>query len=334
MLVPVTFGQGIKKEDTEIEGLSFKQLNLREEHLEEFLRNNIDVLFEEGRTLQIVGQQVMNKEKGRSDLVAVDESGNMVLIEIKRDLEDIKNRKEPFEFQAIRYAANYARINTPDEIVSKLFAPYIEKHLNEYGPSELTTTERARRIITTFLEQHNALHNFNRRQSIVLVASEFDDQTLSSSSWLINNGVDINCYTVRPTKMGAMYLLDINRILPPPRLEDYYVDVLVQKVTSSFEDSIGRTRSILPRMPKLFEWGIVINNDRLSIKGYPDSEAAAVNPVEVNYHRENMSYTSWGKKVTGWSSICIYDWALSKRLGDTLSNLRKAKMVEENMIAE
>jgi hypothetical protein len=35
--------------------------------------------------LLIVGQQVINKEGGRSDLVAVDGEGNVVLIELKRD---------------------------------------------------------------------------------------------------------------------------------------------------------------------------------------------------------------------------------------------------------
>ena len=39
---------------------------------------------------------VGNKENGRSDLTAVDQNGNLVLIEIKRDVEDIKQRREAF----------------------------------------------------------------------------------------------------------------------------------------------------------------------------------------------------------------------------------------------
>ncbi|WP_218017830.1 hypothetical protein [Alkalicoccus saliphilus] len=51
----------------------------------------------------------------RSDLTAVDANGNIVLIEIKRDRQDIAQRKEPFEFQAARYAASYATIKTKDD---------------------------------------------------------------------------------------------------------------------------------------------------------------------------------------------------------------------------
>ncbi|WP_243154533.1 hypothetical protein [Clostridium sporogenes] len=50
----------------------------------------------------MVVKQVVNKENGRSDLTAIDENGNLVLIEFKRDVKDIRQRKEAFEFQDIR----------------------------------------------------------------------------------------------------------------------------------------------------------------------------------------------------------------------------------------
>lgn len=54
----------------------------------------------------------------------MDNSGNIVLIEIKRDKKEIECRKESFEFQAIRYAASYATIDNVDELVKKVYAPY------------------------------------------------------------------------------------------------------------------------------------------------------------------------------------------------------------------
>ena len=95
------------------------------------IKNSIEVIFQD-ETLLVVGKQVVNKENGRSDLTAVDEDGNLVLIEIKRDVEDIRQRKEAFEFQAIRYAASYAKIKTPDDLVDKIFASYIEKYKQSY----------------------------------------------------------------------------------------------------------------------------------------------------------------------------------------------------------
>lgn len=88
MLIPVKIKDSIEIEEIEIENTNFKPLNLREEHIEECLRKNIEVIFED-ETLLVVGKQVVNKENGKSDLTAVGENSNLVLIEIKRDVEDI-----------------------------------------------------------------------------------------------------------------------------------------------------------------------------------------------------------------------------------------------------
>src|SRR3712207_6808348 len=141
MLIPVKIKDSIEIENIEIENTNFKSLNLREEHIEEFLRKNIEVIFED-ETLLVVGKQVVNKENGRSDLTAVDENGNLVLIEIKRDTQDIIQRKEAFEFQSIRYAASYAKIKTPDDLVDKIFASYIEKYRDEFELGDLTAYEK------------------------------------------------------------------------------------------------------------------------------------------------------------------------------------------------
>jgi len=95
MLIPISIEENnIDTSDTEISNSTFKDLKLKEEHIEEFLRKNIEVIFGEEESLLIVGQQVSNKEKGRSDLTAIDENGNIVLIEIKRDIDDIKTERK------------------------------------------------------------------------------------------------------------------------------------------------------------------------------------------------------------------------------------------------
>lgn len=80
---------------------SFKSLNLKESNIEEINRTNIELLLTD-ESLLIIGSQITNSEKGRSDLTAIDDNGNLVLIEIKRVVEDIKSRKEELEFQAIQ----------------------------------------------------------------------------------------------------------------------------------------------------------------------------------------------------------------------------------------
>lgn len=98
MLIPVKIKDSIEIKDIEIENTNFKSLNLREEHIEEFLRKNIDVIFED-ETLLVVGKQVVNKENGRSDLTAVDENGNLVLIEIKEMLKILDKEEKLLNFR-------------------------------------------------------------------------------------------------------------------------------------------------------------------------------------------------------------------------------------------
>lgn len=203
--------------------ISLKELKLKESDLEEFLRKNVDLLFEDENIL-IICQQVKNKENGRTDLIAIDGDGNLVLIEIKKDKEDIVNRKEPFEFQAIRYAANLATIKTIDELVNKLFVPYIEKYTDEFQGENLTSNELAYRTLNDFLNDNEVKTNFNNRQRILLVASEFDNQTLSACSWLISNGVDLKCITIQPIYFKNEYLFDINTLFPQKGLEEFCVE--------------------------------------------------------------------------------------------------------------
>lgn len=112
------------KKAEKIEAVTFSELDMKESDIEEILRCSIDMLCDDEESMLIVGRQVKNEKNGRSDLTAIDNEGNIVLIEIKRDKKDIECRKESFEFQAIRYAASYATIENADELVKKVYAPY------------------------------------------------------------------------------------------------------------------------------------------------------------------------------------------------------------------
>ncbi|MCW6093143.1 hypothetical protein LAV60_08145 [Clostridium sporogenes] len=329
MLIPVNINNSIKIKDIEIENTNFKSLNLREDHIEEFLRKNIEVIFQE-ETLLVVGKQVVNKENGRSDLTAVDENGNLVLIEIKRDVEDIRQRKEAFEFQAIRYAASYAKIKNPDDLVDKIFTAYIEKYRDEIELGDLIAYEKASRILNDFLEKNNALKTFNSKQRIILIASSFDKQTLSAAAWLIANNVDISCFELSPMKIEDNYFIDINRIA----LEDFYIEVDDKKrPTYTTKSATPITRNTFPGMDKLFEWGIIKAGDAVVIKNRNNSEATVIDSKYVDFKGEKLTFNKWGQKVIGWSSIRIYDWVLIKGKDKTLHEMRQEKMLSlENEI--
>ncbi|GAA0124419.1 hypothetical protein UT300019_03210 [Clostridium sp. CTA-19] len=129
-------------------------------------------------------------------------------------------------------------------------------------------------------------------------------------------------------KIGQEYFIDINRILPPPSLEDFYVEVDSKKVSKyKSKNDTSITRTIFPGMDKLFQWGIIKSGNIVVIKNRDNSEATVIDSKYVNFKGEKLTFNKWGQKVTGWSSIRIYDWAIIKGNDKTLHEMRQEKML-------
>lgn len=311
-----------------VEPVTFSELGMTENDLEEILRNSIDMLCDEDESMLIIGRQVRNEEGGRSDLTAIDNNGSIVLIELKRDLKDIEYRREPFEFQAIRYAASYATIKTPDELVSIIYAPYIEKHGTEFELGELTAFELGKRKLLEFLKENDAEKSFNCRQRIILAASDFDKQTLSAVAWLDSNTVGISCYRLLPYNLQGNVYIDAERILPLSTHDDYYVDLLVSSSHRTVQQRASGVRRSLPRIDALLDWGVVKAGDILVAKGRAD-EAILLGNGNVDINGTEMSMQAWLRRVFDWSSVATYTFAIHKQSGKSLSQIREDYMERE-----
>lgn len=306
---------------------TFSELNYKESDIEELLRKNIDMICDEEESMLIVGKQVRNAQHGISDLTAVDNKGNIVLVEIKRDRKDIEGRKEAFEFQAIRYAASYATIEDPEDLVNKIYAPYIEKYRNEFEDGSLTSAELGARKLTEFLQENGAESNFNKRQKIILVASDYDEQTLSAVAWLNSNNVDISCFKMIPYRINDEVYINIEKVLPVNTYKDYYVNFLDSPLKGSAQKN-GITRRALPKIDDMLEWGVVKAGDVIVAKGRDDEGVLTANGnVEVN--GEEISMQKWLKELFGWSSIQTYVFAVHKETGKLLSQIREEYMEKE-----
>ncbi len=303
-------------------GSLFESLGLTEANIEEFLRKNIRLLFDEDEddeTLLIVGQQVVNLRGARNDLVALDGDGYLVLIELKRDAADMAARREAMEFQAVRYAASLAMITTVDDLVERVFAHYIQKWSGEFEEVELgklTPVELGKRLVNTFLSKNKAEKSFNKLQRIILVSSTFDEQTLSAAAWMSRSGIDISCISLNPIRTtnstnGPLYL-DAVKLIPPRKIDSFFVDLpnRVAGLEPLPRPGPNKARAALPRMPQLMEWGIVSQNMKLTLKGFDNSEATVHDAKTVKFNNESMPFNDWGTRVTGWSAINIYDWAV------------------------
>jgi uncharacterized protein (UPF0333 family) len=63
------------------------------------------------------------------------------------------------------------------------------------------------------LQVNGAENNFNKNQKVVLVASEFDEQTLSAVAWLNSNGVNMSCYKLIPFKIHDEVYINVEKFL-------------------------------------------------------------------------------------------------------------------------
>lgn len=312
------------KQAARIEPVTFSKLNMTENDIEEILRNSIDMICDEEESMLIVGRQVRNENHGRSDLTAVDNNGNIVLIEIKRDRKDIVFRREAFEFQAIRYAASYATIKNIDDLVNKTYAPYIEKYRNEFELGALTSFELGVRKLNEFLQDNDAEKDFNKRQRIILVASDFDEQTLSAVAWLNNNNVDISCYRLTPYQLIEDIYFYVEKLLPVANYDDYYVNLM----GISGNGKPKMTRRSLPKIDSMLEWGVVKEGDIIVAKGR-DHEGTLLSNGNIIADGKEQSMQAWLKQIFGWSSVQTYNFAVHKETGKTLSLIREEYMANQ-----
>ena len=309
------------KNAEKVEEVTFSELGMQENDIEEIARCNIDILCGEEESMLIVGSQVRNEKLGRSDLTAVDNEGSIVLIEIKRDIKDIETRKEAFEFQAIRYAASYANIKSTDELVKKVFVPYIEKYSSEFELGELTSYELGLRKLNEFLDANDAVSNFNKKQRIILVASDYDEQTLSAVAWLNYNGVDISCFRFIPYRINEEIFLEAEKILPLTEYNDYYVNLL-DKSTTEVKERKSYSRRSLPKIGDMLKWGVVKPGDIIVAKNHTD-EATLLENGNVLVDGKEKSIQIWLKEIYGWSSVQTYAFTVHKESGKTLSDIRR-----------
>jgi hypothetical protein len=301
---------------------------MTENDIEEILRNSIDMICDEEESMLIVGRQVRNEKNGRSDLTAVDNSGNIVLIEIKRDRKDIEHRREAFEFQAIRYAASYATIEKTDDLVKKVYAPYIEKYRSEFELGELTSFELGIRKLNEFLQVNDAQKNFNEKQRIILVASDFDEQTLSAVAWLNSNNVDMSCYRLTPYKLNEDLFFYVEKLLPVTNYDDYYVNLMDKSLIATASGEKKIIRRSLPKIDLMLEWGVVKEGDIIVAKGRED-EGRLLSNGNVMVNGEEKSMQAWLKEIYGWSSVQTYVFAVHKETGKTLSQIREEYMTQK-----
>jgi hypothetical protein len=178
--------------------------------LQRLLRENIEVIAPD--TL-VIDEEFGDWEdvRRRIDLLALDKTGNIVVIELKRT-EDGGH----MELQSIRYASMVSTM-TFDQAVD-VFARYRKKFGKE--------NQDARVAMLDFLEWDEPDEdNFAQDVRIVLASAEFSRELTSSVLWLRKYSIDIQCVRLKPYNLDGRLLVDVQQIVPLPEEADYQVQV-------------------------------------------------------------------------------------------------------------
>ena len=195
---------------TPITRTDFATAKVRERRdLQPILRDQIEVL---DKDLFILSEEFGKWQEGkrRIDLLAVDRSANLVVIELKRTQDG-----GHMELQAIRYAALVA--NMTFELAVRAHKDYLTAR---------GINEDAEQRILTFLGWDQAEEEeFGSTVRIVLVSGDFSKELTTSILWLNEKGLDIRCVRLRPHKLDEQLVIQVEQVLPLPEAQEYMIGV-------------------------------------------------------------------------------------------------------------
>ena len=175
--------------------------------LQRLLRDQPEVL---GEPLFVVAEEFGDWEDSRRriDLLALDQSGDLVVIELKRT-EDAGHA----ELQAIRYAAMVSTMTLSD---------IVRGHAGYLGQRGLGGDAHER--ILDFLPNAQDEPVVNAGPPRIIVASQdFSKELTATVLWLNNLGLDIRCVRLTPHRIESRLLVNVEQVLPLPEAEEYMV---------------------------------------------------------------------------------------------------------------
>lgn len=179
--------------------------------LQRLLREEIGVL---GDDLLVVAEEFGQWEDARRriDLLALDKTGHLVVVELKRT-----DDGGHMELQALRYAAMVSSMGL--EEVAAAYAA----HLARWQPDQDVD---AHAELLAFLDAGDADEEpvISSEVRIILVSADFGRELTTTVLWLNRfDGMDIRCVRLVPYQIGDRVLLDIQQVVPLPETADYQV---------------------------------------------------------------------------------------------------------------
>jgi hypothetical protein len=215
-----------------IEPITFSAAGLRERaDIQRLLKKSIHVIDPD---LLVVDEEFGQWEDSRRriDLLAIDRSANLVVIELKRD-DDAH-----MELQALRYAAMISPL-TFDQVAS-LYEEFAQRE-----GEEINARERLLEFLGVDPEDAEPTLNDVR---IVLVAEDFSRELTTAVLWLNEHGLDIRCIRLKPYREGLSLLADVQQLIPLQEAAEYQVSLREKRRRSRAVRAASSVEEILSRL--------------------------------------------------------------------------------------
>ncbi|MGM8213422.1 DUF4268 domain-containing protein [Virgibacillus sp. W0430] len=208
----------INRESNEAISLSkktFQELNFKErQHLQEWICKNTDIL---GERLLIIQKEFsgFDDTRERLDLLAIDEDGNLVIVENKLD-----DSGKDVVWQSLKYASYCSGLTKND--IRMIFQEYLDLQ-KDGGVAE--------NILCEFLQvdDFNEVELNYDDQRIIMIAANFRKEVTSTALWLLEHNIKIKCIKVTPYELEGQILLDTEQIIPITDAEEYLIKVANKK---------------------------------------------------------------------------------------------------------
>jgi len=197
-------GKSVEK----IKQTKFKQEEKMEQDLEDWIEHDPSIL---GEKLLILGRQVQIPEvNDRIDLLALDTSGNVVIIELKKG-----KLKHPVDIQSLRYASYVSRWEYDD------LEKQANKYFSEKGEGDFNFNEKFEEFcLSAGIDE---IPDINQDQRIIIVGSKLKEKLGSVALWLREHAIDIKIIEVSIFKDDKNLILSPQIIIPIPTTEKFEI---------------------------------------------------------------------------------------------------------------
>lgn len=232
-----------------IESKTFHDFGFKErEHLQEWIANYPECLGEE---LLIIQKEFdgFNDTNERIDLLALDKSGTLVVIENKLD-----DTGKDVTWQALKYVSYCSTLSKQQ--IKEIYQAYLDKSsLNENAEENIVEFFNGKPFLETSLNEND--------QRMILVAAKFRKEVTSTVMWMLIHGIKVQCFKVTPYEYNNQVLLDMEQIIPVKEAEDYLIKIADK---TREEKEVKETNRDIYDLRKIFWAELLVKFNTLSPK--------------------------------------------------------------------